>query len=99
MRYHREMPLKKLLKAKRLSSLRKKQLLNDHRVCHMWWASLKKGRKLRLKSGEKITRELIARRHKLIVEKLFEVGFCHHMKDSLDLTLPKRLIRKSLRCK
>ncbi|RLI16848.1 hypothetical protein DRO41_00110 [Candidatus Bathyarchaeota archaeon] len=59
---------------------------------------LKKGRRMKLKSGEKVTKELVAKRHKLIVEKLFEIGFCHHMRDSLDLTLPKRLIKESLEC-
>jgi len=92
------MPLSKLLKLKKLSVLRKKQLLDDHRICHAWWSMLKKGRRMKLKSGEKVTKELVAKRHKLIVEKLFEIGFCHHMRDSLDLTLPKRLIKESLEC-
>jgi len=92
------MPLIKLLKLKKLSGLQKKQLLNDHKLCHAWWSMLKKGRRMKLKSGEKVTKELVAKRHELIVEKLFEIGFCHYMRDSLDLTLPKRLIKKSLEC-
>ncbi|RLI54264.1 MAG: hypothetical protein DRP09_13575 [Candidatus Thorarchaeota archaeon] len=92
------MPLKTLLKLKKLSALQKKQLLDDHRICHAWWSMLKKGRRMKLKSGEEVTKELVTKRHTLIVEKLFEIGFCHHMRDSLDSTLPKRLIKESLEC-
>ena len=53
---------------------------------------------MKLKSGEEVTKELVTKRHTLIVEKLFEIGFCHHMRDSLDSTLPKRLIKESLEC-
>jgi len=53
---------------------------------------------MKLRTGERLTEELVAKRHELIVEKLFEIGFCHYMRDSLDLTLPKRLIKRSLEC-
>lgn len=59
---------------------------------------MKRGRRMKLRTGERLTEELVAKRHKLIVEKLFEVGFCHYMRDSLDLTLPKQLIKKSMEC-
>jgi len=93
------LPYSTLIKLKKFTPLQKKQLLDEHRIFHAWWHSLKNGKILRDKKTHKlITRDTVRKRHRLIVSKIFNVGFCHHMIDSLDQTLPKTLIKLSKKC-
>jgi len=92
------MPLTYLLKkpVKKYKDSDKRQLLNDHRIRHMWWASLQQGKTLINKKNNKfITKEQIIKEHTAIVRKLFALHFHHHLVDSLDQTLPQELKEKS----
>ena len=93
------MPYDLLIKLKKFSPLRKKQLLLEHSILHAWWRSLNKGKNLiDHKTGKPITKEEVIKRHKLIVAQIFKAGMCHHMISTIDQTLPKVYIKMSQAC-
>jgi len=70
------MPLFKLLGLKKLSKLRVKQLLDDHRILHAWYSSVKKGKKIYYKKLNRyLTPNDIVKLHALVVLKLKSLGY------------------------
>ena len=64
-------------------------LLDDHRITHMWWSSLKKGKTLRHKDGSKITYNEIKRLHDMIAKEIIKRGMKHNtpLKLSYDMQM------------
>jgi len=81
----------------KFTPLMRKQLLDDHRIFHAWYASIKASGKPMVdqKTGEQITLEEVSRRHAKTVRKMFELGFRHCIVDELDETLPLDLKKRS----
>ena len=85
------MPYSYLVTKPKLNRREIKQLADDARIFHAWWAALKKGKRLRFKDGSLITKEIVARRHAEAVRVLLRYGYKFNMVDSLDETLPEDL--------
>ena len=80
------------------SKANNRQLLDDHRIVHAWWISVvEKGKKLKdRKTGKRIDRDEIIKRHTKIVEEIFKRGYKHYYRSSLDDTLPKKFRDKTI---
>lgn len=63
-----------------------KQVLDDHRIVHAWWATIEKSKKnlVDRKTKKIIDKEEIIRRHKKIVSELKKRNFKHNIISELD---------------
>ena len=74
-----------------------KQIADDHRILHAWWASLQKGKVLKHEDHALINKKEIVTKHAAAVrwlldhQELFKNGYTHRMSDTLDDTLPEQL--------